>query len=395
MNNNLLNTTKVLVIALALSAGLQYVVAQTWTAPTATPPADNAYAPLNVGGGTGQSKVSGLTIGTGVVDPAPALILPTGRLSVGAGTSPVEKADVGGRVRATGFCIAGTPDSCISAWPSGGGMPAGTENGQTIRRDNLGAWVASNAIYNNATNIGIGPDSGASAFSVANPPSQRLDVNGNARFRGQIYDSANSAGTAGQILTKNAVSNLPTWTTNSNVLPVGTSGQTLRHNGTTWVANSTIFNNGTSVGINTASPTAGVALDVNGQVRIRTGSANGKVLTSNATGVATWADTTIPSIVSTTSNQVCSLTPNKKYLAIVYGSASSNNGGNSETYVASATVNGVTASINIGNSHNGGAISIPVVATADGSGCLNATVSNFRNSNGAPVNGINGIAVVG
>jgi hypothetical protein len=34
----------------------------------------------------------------------------------------------------------------------------------------------------------------------------------------------------------------------------GTSGQTLRHNGTTWVAASNIYNNGTEVGIGTTNP---------------------------------------------------------------------------------------------------------------------------------------------
>jgi len=36
----------------------------------------------------------------------------------------------------------------------------------------------------------------------------------------------------------------------------GTTGQTLRHNGTSWVANSVIYNNGTNVGINNTSPGA-------------------------------------------------------------------------------------------------------------------------------------------
>jgi hypothetical protein len=43
-------------------------------------------------------------------------------------------------------------------------------------------------------------------------------------------------------------------------LPAGTSGQTLRHNGTTWVANSNIFNNGTNVGIGTSAPNAPLQL---------------------------------------------------------------------------------------------------------------------------------------
>ena len=40
----------------------------------------------------------------------------------------------------------------------------------------------------------------------------------------------------------------------SGSLPSGTSGQTLRHNGTDWTANSLLFNDGTSVGIGTTSP---------------------------------------------------------------------------------------------------------------------------------------------
>jgi uncharacterized protein (TIGR02145 family) len=44
-------------------------------------------------------------------------------------------------------------------------------------------------------------------------------------------------------------------------LPAGTSGQTLRHDGTDWVANDLIHNNGTTVGIGTNAPAA--FLDMN------------------------------------------------------------------------------------------------------------------------------------
>jgi len=49
-------------------------------------------------------------------------------------------------------------------------------------------------------------------------------------------------------------------------LPSGTSGQTLRHDGTTWVANSVLFNNGTNVGIGTAVPNAKLAVGGTGSV---------------------------------------------------------------------------------------------------------------------------------
>lgn len=46
-----------------------------------------------------------------------------------------------------------------------------------------------------------------------------------------------------------------TWVSlNTSSLPGGTSGQTLRHDGSTWVATSFLYNNNTAIGINTSSP---------------------------------------------------------------------------------------------------------------------------------------------
>ena len=56
----------------------------------------------------------------------------------------------------------------------------------------------------------------------------------------------------------------------------GTSGQTLRHDGTTWVANSTLYNNGTNVGIGTTAPTQ--KLDVTGNTKV-----SGYVVAGSAT----------------------------------------------------------------------------------------------------------------
>ncbi len=50
-------------------------------------------------------------------------------------------------------------------------------------------------------------------------------------------------------------------------LPSGSSGQTLRHNGTEWVANDVIYNDGSNIGIGTTSPEA--KLDVNGTFALR------------------------------------------------------------------------------------------------------------------------------
>ncbi|HOU73980.1 MAG TPA: tail fiber domain-containing protein, partial [Tenuifilum sp.] len=50
-------------------------------------------------------------------------------------------------------------------------------------------------------------------------------------------------------------------------LVAGTTGQTLRHDGTSWAASSLIYNNATNIGINTTTPTQ--RLDVNGNMRLR------------------------------------------------------------------------------------------------------------------------------
>jgi hypothetical protein len=48
----------------------------------------------------------------------------------------------------------------------------------------------------------------------------------------------------------------------AGALPAGSTDQTLRNNGTTWVANSTLTNTGTAIGIGTISPNSSAILDV-------------------------------------------------------------------------------------------------------------------------------------
>jgi hypothetical protein len=49
----------------------------------------------------------------------------------------------------------------------------------------------------------------------------------------------------------------------AGTMAAGTSGQTLRHDGTDWVATSNLYNNGTSVAVGTTSPNNSAALQVN------------------------------------------------------------------------------------------------------------------------------------
>ncbi len=91
-------------------------------------------------------------------------------------------------------------------------------------------------------NVGIGTTS----------PGAKLEV------AGQVKITGGSPG-SGRVLTSDATG-LASWQLASGGLPSGTTGQTLRHDGTNWIANSVLYNNGTNVGIGTNSP--GQKLDV-------------------------------------------------------------------------------------------------------------------------------------
>ncbi|NVO02981.1 MAG: collagen-like protein [Bacteroidetes bacterium] len=82
----------------------------------------------------------------------------------------------------------------------------------------------------------------------------------------------------------------------------GTSaGNTSFWDGTNWILNnSNIFNNGGNVGIGTVTP--GTKLEINGQIKITGGTPGaGKVLSSDATGLASWTTpATVPTVSGTT-----------------------------------------------------------------------------------------------
>ena len=68
--NHIFQSTKVILLALALSIGISYVSA--WTAPTVTPPNGNVAAPLNVSSAaqikTGSLRIQG-SLGVGTINP--------------------------------------------------------------------------------------------------------------------------------------------------------------------------------------------------------------------------------------------------------------------------------------------------------------------------------------
>lgn len=96
-------------------------------------------------------------------------------------------------------------------------------------------------------NVGIGTTA----------PTSKLVVNGTGVFSGAVTVPTPTAN--GHAATKGYVDAAIV------ALPSGSSGQTLRHNGSTWVADSNIYNNSSNVGIGTTTPGT-YKLKVAGQV---------------------------------------------------------------------------------------------------------------------------------
>jgi hypothetical protein len=120
---------------------------------------------------------------------------------------------------------------------------AGSSINPTVGTDRVFV-VGNGSSDSNRSNAVVVLKSGNTAIGNIDPTT-KLDVDGQVRIRG-------GAPGLNKILASDAVG-LASWVSANSLLPSGTSGQTMRHDGTDWVANSNLFNNGTGVGIGTAS----------------------------------------------------------------------------------------------------------------------------------------------
>ncbi len=242
-------TVKVLTIAIVLLLGTHIAraaVSPQFNPPTGAPSAGtNVYPPIHEGA-QAQTKNGDLTIGIGnflggktikgdFVKGVWAMLAPM-----------IISSDANGFVSSPKYCLptpaqttaADYAQNCITTWPTGGNLPAG-QNNQTLRHNGT-TWVASDAIKNIVTPV----------------PSVQILLNGKG-----IVVNGNNGGT--QIVDGTAPTTQPQFLTRSSLnggyatwgpgLPMGTINQTMRHDGTNWLADSLLKNNGTNL-VNISDP---------------------------------------------------------------------------------------------------------------------------------------------
>ncbi len=109
-------------------------------------------------------------------------------------------------------------------------------------------------------------------------PLEKLDVNGAIRLGTTATDNAGTIRWTGFDFQGYDGSTWNSLTTGGGSgLPAGTSGQTLRHDGADWTATTNLYNDGTSIGIGTVSPTSPLHIVNNsaGQVALQVDSDDG------------------------------------------------------------------------------------------------------------------------
>ncbi|MDO8600024.1 MAG: hypothetical protein Q7R73_00175 [bacterium] len=192
--------------------------------PASGPPAGGSVtAPVNTGN-VSQTKAAGLTI--------------QGLLW---GNSVVSNTTIA----SPQYCIG---VSCITAWSQAGGGGSGTVTSVGTNNGLVGGTITTSGT------IGLNITSG---FTI-NPACTNPLGSGKLYWdsiSGRIACGTDQLGSSGS-------------------LPAGTDGQTIRNSGGTWVANSTLYNNGTNVGIGTAGPGAKLHIEASSAseaLRVNTG----------------------------------------------------------------------------------------------------------------------------
>ena len=195
---------------------------------------------------------------------------------IGGGTTPTERL----RITDTGNVGIGTPSPGAKMHTVGEGIvnivqgsntisytqyytsstgTSGPNDGLTVGLNGLNGYVflreAASLILGTSSTESMRIDSAGNVGIGTTSLSQKLHVAGNIRVTGAYYDSNNSAGASGQVLSSTATGT--DWVSLSEISGVdgtGTANYIAKWSDTDTITNSVIYDNGTKVGIGTTNP---------------------------------------------------------------------------------------------------------------------------------------------
>ncbi len=273
ITSQLKTTAKVFIVALVLLLGAHIAraaVSPQFNPPTGAPSAGtNVYPPIHEGA-QAQTKNGDLTIGIGnflggktikgdFVKGVWAMLAPM-----------IISSDANGFVSSPKYCLptpaqttaADYAQNCITTWPTSGTAGLWSESGNDLFPTNqmkdvkIGSGTSGGSLRANRGFFGPG------AINMTTN-----DINNSSAIGFFAYNGARNAGIAvegdghiqikagiaglGKVLTSDAAG-YATW---GPGLPIGTINQTMRHDGTNWLANSLLKNNGTNL-VNISDPSS-------------------------------------------------------------------------------------------------------------------------------------------
>lgn len=203
-----------------------------------------------------------------------APLAPVGAKTITIGSSSTDIIEIPGLLVNTSLTGAG--NRCLYVDGNNQLSVKGFDCGSSTGGDNLGDHsAAQNLRLNSFWLSGDGGNEGIQIGSTGN-----LTTSGIVSFTGVVY-----AGGGNRMITVDnagvlGAASLPT------ALPTGTTNYTLRYNGTSWVSDGNIYNNGTNVGIGTTGP--GAKLDVKGVGRFTRSDATNYLEISDEGGTGTF-----------------------------------------------------------------------------------------------------------
>ncbi len=275
MKKTILKSTRIALIAAIFSLGVSAAFAATWTPPTGTPPTENTLAPINVGTSTqsSQTKLGNFIVngnlaagGYDVNGAWNGIVVKNGGLSVGT-TDTSAKLSVLGNIAIlrdlTQTLYSPGSELSLQSW-STNTTPQYSDGGTELTGSE---WAA----------MGDGtPGDKNTKYSC--PPGSGGNTYYNDLFRTDLGGGAFSYAVIASV-TCNAATDKYSFRTNRGDLEFLNSSNLLKF----------VLGQAGGVGIGTTGAPTDAKLEVNGQIKITGGSKGvGKVLTSNADGLATW-----------------------------------------------------------------------------------------------------------